>query len=94
MAPWLMLYVIVCLAAQDGEAYVVANDFEQARSGVFEACARIVKASPLLRNSVRVAVDKITFRSAGVRLLALPLTMLALPPTARLRTNFDGDVRV
>jgi phage terminase large subunit-like protein len=71
MAAWLVLYVIVALAGQYGEAFVVANDFEQARSRVFEACVRIVKASPLLRNSVRITADKITFRSTGGSITAI-----------------------
>jgi hypothetical protein len=43
------------------EAYVLANDQEQARSRVFEICCRIINASPLLRDEATITEHKITF---------------------------------
>jgi len=65
------LYVIVCLGGPYAEAYCVANDFEQAASRVFQAIARIIEASPLLRRSARITANKISFQSTGATIIAL-----------------------
>src|SRR5437868_6473558 len=44
-----VLYVVLCLGGRYAEGYCVANDFEQAQGRVFQAVARIIEASPLLR---------------------------------------------
>jgi hypothetical protein len=48
-----MLYVIVALGGPYAEGYLIANDFEQASSRIYRAIARIVEASPLLRDSAK-----------------------------------------
>jgi Terminase large subunit, ATPase domain len=53
------------------EAFCIANDLEQAQSRVFEACKRIVEASPLLRGECKVTADRITFVATGAVIAAL-----------------------
>src|SRR5438128_345567 len=50
LAAMVAIYVAVVLAGPFGEVYCLANDYEQAASRVYQAAARIVEASPLLRN--------------------------------------------
>jgi phage terminase large subunit-like protein len=57
--------VAIAIGGPFGEVYCLANDYEQASSRVFQAAARMVEASPLLRHSAKVTADKITFRSTG-----------------------------
>jgi hypothetical protein len=66
------LYVTVCLSGRFGEAYCLANSQEQAQSRVFQAVARIIEASPLLRGIAKVTSDRIEFRSTGATIAALP----------------------
>ena len=66
-----VIYVIVVLAGAYGEAYTCANDFEQASSRVFQAIVRIIQASPMLRDAVKVKANKIEFRSTGACIVAL-----------------------
>ncbi len=47
------IYVVVVLGGPYAEGYCVANDFEQAQGRVFQAIARIIEASPLLRDPRR-----------------------------------------
>ena len=64
-------YTIVCLGGPYAEGYCVANDFEQAASRVFQAIARILRASPLFRESVNITTSRITFLSTGATITAL-----------------------
>ncbi len=64
------IYVAVVLSGQFGEVYCLANDFEQASSRVFQAAARIVQASPLLRDSATITGNRIVFRSTGTFIMA------------------------
>src|SRR5262245_15450265 len=66
-----MLTVIVLLAGPYGEGIIVSNDFEQATSRVFQACARIIAASPLLRATAKVTASRIEFTSTGSTIIAL-----------------------
>jgi phage terminase large subunit-like protein len=66
------LYVTVCLSGRFGETYCLANSQEQAQSRVFQAVARIIEASPLLRGIAKVTSDRIEFRSTGATIAALP----------------------
>jgi phage terminase large subunit-like protein len=62
------LFVITPLLLFGGryaEAYVIANDLEQAQGRVFEMCRRIVEASPLLRSESRFTANRITFEATG-----------------------------
>ncbi len=71
LAAMAAVYVAVVLAGQYGEVYCLANDFEQAASRVFQAAARIVEASPLLRGSVKITANRIEFRSTGTFIQAV-----------------------
>jgi phage terminase large subunit-like protein len=53
------------------EAYIVANDLEQAVGRVFEAIRRIVEASPLLRREATITQSKITFPATGATISAI-----------------------
>lgn len=70
-AAMIALYVIVALGGSYGEAFCVANDMEQAKGRVFESIARIVRASPLLRDSAKITGNKIEFLSTGATITAL-----------------------
>jgi phage terminase large subunit-like protein len=68
------LFVITPLLLFGGryaEAYVIANDLEQAQGRVFEMCRRIVEASPLLRSESRFTANRITFEATGATITAL-----------------------
>jgi len=70
-AAMMALYTIICLGGPYAEAYCVANDFEQAQSRVFQAIARIVEASPLLKGSAKLTATQVTFPSTGATITAL-----------------------
>ncbi len=59
------IYVAVVIGGLFAEVYCLANDYEQAGSRVFQAACRIIEASPLLKGSAKVTVDKIVFPSTG-----------------------------
>ena len=65
------LYVVVCLGGPYAEAYCVANDFEQAQGRVFQAIARIIEASPMLRSSAKITANRIEFLSTGATITAI-----------------------
>lgn len=66
-----ILYVVIALGGPYAEAIIAANDLEQAQGRVFEACRRIVLASPLLRNSARITASTIAFTSTGSTITAI-----------------------
>jgi hypothetical protein len=70
LAALLLLYVIICLGGQFAEGYACANDAEQAQSRVYQAAARILQASPLLRGIARIGANRIEF-STGATITAL-----------------------
>jgi hypothetical protein len=53
------------------EAYVIANDQEQAQSRVFEMCRRIINASPLLRDEAQITQYKISFPAFNATIQAI-----------------------
>lgn len=71
LAAMIVLYVIVCLGGRYAEAYCIANDQEQASSRVFQAIARIIEASPLLRGTAKITTNKVEFVSTGSTITAL-----------------------
>ena len=71
LAAMCCLYVVLVLAGPYGEAYVVANDLEQAQGRVFTAIERIIKASPMLRGAARITGKKIEFTSTGATIEAI-----------------------
>jgi phage terminase large subunit-like protein len=64
------LYVVVALGGPYAEGYVIANDYEQAQGRVFQAVARIVESSPLLRRTAKLTSNRIEF-SSGATITAI-----------------------
>src|SRR5271163_3979225 len=58
-----MLYTVICLGGPFAEAFVIANDLQQASDRIFTSAARIVEASPLLQ--AKVTGDRITFSNGS-----------------------------
>jgi len=63
-----MLYVIRVLGGPFAEGYTIANDLEQAQGRVFQACARIVEATPKLRADLKAPItgSKIEFKNGSL----------------------------
>jgi hypothetical protein len=66
-----LLYVIVALGGPYAEGYCLANDLDQSTGRVYQATARIVRASPLLARGARVGVNRIDFTSTGASITAV-----------------------
>src|SRR5262249_36300622 len=66
-----MVYVVFVRGGSHAEGYAVANDFDQAQGRVFQACVRIIEASPLLAAHATITANRITFRETGVTITAL-----------------------
>jgi phage terminase large subunit-like protein len=71
-AALLCLTVILLHGGAFPEATLTANDLEQAQGRVFEACRRIVEASPLLRRAAKITESRITFPALGAVITAIP----------------------
>jgi phage terminase large subunit-like protein len=71
MAALIVIYVVVVLGGPFAEGYCVANDLEQATGRVFQAAARIIEASPLLKDSAKISAAKIEFVSTGATISAI-----------------------
>jgi phage terminase large subunit-like protein len=71
LAAILTITTLVLFGGRFGEAYALANDYEQAQSRVFEGIKRIIAASPLLANEVKVTNDRITFNGTGAIIMPL-----------------------
>jgi hypothetical protein len=65
LAAMCALYVAVIIGGPWAEVFCLANDLEQSTSRVWEACKRMVEASPFLRSLAKVANNRITFKSTG-----------------------------
>lgn len=65
IAAMIAIYCAVVIGGPYAEVYCLANDFEQSTGRVFQAAARIVESSPLLRHTAKVVANKITFVSTG-----------------------------
>ena len=59
----IVIVMMVLYAPPYAEAYVLANDLEQAQARVFDVCCRIIQASPMLRKEAKVTSELITFAS-------------------------------
>jgi len=66
-----MLYAVVVLGGRFAEGIVLANDEAQATDRIFTAIARIVEASPMLRDSAKITAGRIEFRSTGSTIAAI-----------------------
>jgi hypothetical protein len=64
-AAMLTIVVIVLFAGQYGEAYILANDLDQASARVFEVCRRIIEASSLLKHETKISTNRILFTATG-----------------------------
>jgi phage terminase large subunit-like protein len=62
-AAMFMLTMLLLFGERFAEGYCIANDLEQASSRVFQACRRIVEASPLLRPDAKITADRIVFQA-------------------------------
>ena len=67
----LVITVLLLFGGRYGEAYCVANDLEQSRGRVFEACRRIVDASPILSCEADITANKIIFTALGSTITAV-----------------------
>jgi phage terminase large subunit-like protein len=70
-AAMVVIYVIIVLGGPFAEGYCLANDLEQSTGRVFQAIARIVATSPLLRDAAKITQNKIEFPSTGATITAL-----------------------
>ena len=66
-----MLYAVVVLGGRFAEGIILANDEAQATDRIFTAIARIVEASPMLRDSAKIVAGRIEFRSTGATITAI-----------------------
>lgn len=66
-----VLYVVIVLGGPYAEGYCVANDFDQAQGRVFQAIARIVEASPKLRDTAKITANRIEFLNSGSTIIAI-----------------------
>jgi phage terminase large subunit-like protein len=69
-----LIVLVMVLLRSDGrfaEAYVVANDFEQAQSRVFAVIRRIVEVSPLLKHEAKITADRISFPALDASITAI-----------------------
>jgi Phage Terminase len=71
LAAMILLYVVRVTGGNFAEGYVLSNSREQAIGRVFQAAARIVEASLLLRRDAVVTSDRITFVSTGATIIAI-----------------------
>jgi len=66
-----VIYIVVVLGGPYAEGIVCANDLEQAQGRVFQAIARIIQASPLLKDSAKITANRIEFTSTGATITAI-----------------------
>jgi phage terminase large subunit-like protein len=88
-AAMVVLYVVTVLGGPFAEAYAVANDFDQAQGRVYQAIARIVEASPLLRSGAKVGANRIEFLPTGSTITALAADYAGAAGTNPTITVFD-----
>jgi hypothetical protein len=67
----LVITVLLLFGGLYAEAYICANDLEQATSRVYEMIRRIIATSPLLRADAKVTADKIVFPSTQATISCL-----------------------
>lgn len=60
-----MIYTVLILGGRFAEGYCAANDFEQAQGRVFQACARMIEASPMLAPAAKITANRIEFPARG-----------------------------
>jgi len=67
-----VLTLILLYGGAFPEATLAANDQDQAVGRVFEACRRIIEASPLLKREAKVTESRITFPALNATITAIP----------------------
>lgn len=65
------IYVPFVLGGPYAEAFCCANDLEQSTGRVFQGCARIIEASPMLRKDCRITGTKIEYVPTGATIQAI-----------------------
>jgi phage terminase large subunit-like protein len=83
------LTVVLLFGGAYPEAYILANDQEQAKSRVFEVCCRIVNASPLLRDEAVITQHKIAFPSLNATIQAIASDAGSAAGTNSCCSGFD-----
>jgi phage terminase large subunit-like protein len=71
------------------ESYILANSQEQGKGRVFEICCRIVNASPLLKDEVRITIDTISFPAFNATIKAIPSEAGSAAGTNAVCAGFD-----
>jgi hypothetical protein len=71
LAAIVVVTMVLLFGGRHAEAYVVANDLEQAQGRVFEMIRRIVEASPMLRPKARVTANRIAFAATDASITTL-----------------------
>jgi phage terminase large subunit-like protein len=70
-AAMVVLYMTLVLGGRHAEAYLVANDLEQAQGRVFEAVRKIVELCSWLRSSAKITQTQIRFPATGATITAI-----------------------
>lgn len=86
------LFVIVCIVLFGGrhaEGYVIANDYEQASSRVFEMTRRIIEASPSLRRECKITGSQIIFEPTKSTIIPLAADYAGAAGGAPTISSFD-----
>jgi phage terminase large subunit-like protein len=68
-----VLYVQAIIGGRHAEIICAANDFEQAAGRIFQACVKIIQASPLLRRDCRITATRIEYLPTGGTVTAVAL---------------------
>jgi hypothetical protein len=71
LAAMIVITMILLFGGRYAEAYICANDKEQATDRVYEICRRIVEASPLLQRETKITNDRILFPATGATITPL-----------------------
>jgi phage terminase large subunit-like protein len=87
-AALLLLTIVLLYGGKHAEGYIASNDYEQSVGRVFEACRRIVEASPLLREA-KITADRIVFPSTNATIVALTSSAASAAGCAPTIAVFD-----
>jgi phage terminase large subunit-like protein len=71
LAALLTITTVLLFGGRFAEAFVCANDEQQAIARCFTACCRIVEASPLLKREAVILADKIGFSATQSSITAI-----------------------
>jgi phage terminase large subunit-like protein len=71
------------------EATLAANDQDQAQGRVFEACRRIIEASPLLKREAKITESRIVFPALNATITAIPASFAGAAGGNQCLSCFD-----